>query len=116
MEEVNALKKTVANREPDIALGIKNRHNLTICLVEECSELLEAIDNLDFELMREELGDLLLQVVMHARLAEEKAFKFEDVARILMSSLSVVILTFWRGHPFGKLGRSSCGVGENKSF
>ena len=34
--------------------------------MEEVSEVLEAIDNNDFELMEEELGDLLLQVVMHA--------------------------------------------------
>ena len=91
MEEVNALKKTVANlREPGGCPWDQEQthQSLTICLVEECSELLEAIDNLDFELMREELGDLLLQVVMHARLAEEEGhFKFEDVARDIDTKL-----------------------------
>ena len=91
MEEVNALKKTVANlREPGGCPWDQEQthQSLTICLVEECSELLEAIDNLDFELMREELGDLLLQVVMHARLAEEEGhFNFEDVARDIDAKL-----------------------------
>lgn len=60
----------------------QTHHSLTRCLVEECSETLEAIDNEDFENLREELGDLLLQVVMHACLAEEsKRFDLEDVAR-----------------------------------
>lgn len=43
---------------------------------------MEAIDLLDYVLMEEELGDLLLQVVFHALLAEEKEkFDLEDVAR-----------------------------------
>jgi len=51
-------------------------------LIEEVSETLEAIDKEDYELMEEELGDLLLQVVFHALLAEEKSkFDLEDVAR-----------------------------------
>ena len=56
--------------------------SLARCLVEEASELLEAIDDDDAVLMEEELGDLLLQVVMHACLAEEVGrFELEDVAR-----------------------------------
>ena len=44
--------------------------------------MLEAIDDDDPVLMEEELGDLLLQVVMHACLAEEVGrFELEDVAR-----------------------------------
>lgn len=49
--------------------------------MEECAELIEAIDRSDFEHMREELGDVLLQVVMHAQMAEEdKRFDLENVA------------------------------------
>lgn len=40
-------------------------------LIEECYELIEAIDADDPEAIREELGDVLLQVFMHARIAEE---------------------------------------------
>tara|TARA_B100001057_G_scaffold156982_1_gene157530 strand:- start:7509 stop:8207 length:699 start_codon:yes stop_codon:yes gene_type:complete len=60
----------------------QTHHSLARCLVEEASEVLEAIDGDDSELMEEELGDLLLQVVMHACLAEEvDRFDLEDVAR-----------------------------------
>jgi len=60
----------------------QTHRSLARCLVEEASEVLEAIDGDDYELMEEELGDLLLQVVMHACLAEEVGrFDLEDVAR-----------------------------------
>lgn len=49
-------------------------------LIEETYEVVEAIDNDDAVLLREELGDLLLQVVFHARIAEEEGlFNFNDV-------------------------------------
>jgi MazG family protein len=56
--------------------------SLTRCLIDECSELLDTIDRGDFPHMREELGDVLIQVVFHAQLAEEAGhFDLEDVAR-----------------------------------
>ncbi|MDU2064807.1 MAG: nucleoside triphosphate pyrophosphohydrolase [Sporomusaceae bacterium] len=49
-------------------------------MVEEVYEVLEAIDQEDAELLCEELGDLLLQIVFHARVAEESgAFSMQDV-------------------------------------
>lgn len=49
-------------------------------LVEEVYEVLEAIDLADEKLLCEELGDLLLQIVFHARVAEETgAFTVQDV-------------------------------------
>lgn len=52
------------------------------CLIEEVAELLETIDHRDTAHMREELGDLLLHVVMHAQMAAERGdFSFDDVAR-----------------------------------
>lgn len=52
------------------------------CLIEEVSELLDTIDRGDMPHMREELGDLLLHVVMHTQMAAETGdFTFEDVAR-----------------------------------
>ena len=49
-------------------------------LVEESYEVIEAIENKDFEHLKEELGDLLLQVVFHAQVANEsKLFNFQDV-------------------------------------
>lgn len=50
-------------------------------LIEEAYETAEAIDKADPELLKEELGDLLLQVVFHAQMeAEEGRFGFDDVA------------------------------------
>ncbi len=50
-------------------------------LLEETHEVLEALDTGDSDLLREELGDLLLQVVFHAVIAEEEGrFTLDDVA------------------------------------
>ncbi|WP_241230700.1 nucleoside triphosphate pyrophosphohydrolase [Veillonella ratti] len=49
-------------------------------LLEEVYEVLEAIDNQDMANLREELGDVLLQIVFHARLAEEQGlFTVQDI-------------------------------------
>ncbi len=49
-------------------------------LIEETYELAEAIDRDDSAMMREELGDVLMQVVFHSCMAEEEArFTFDDV-------------------------------------
>ncbi len=48
--------------------------------IEETYEAIEAIDNNDKELLREELGDVLLQVVFHCKMEEEtQEFNFDDV-------------------------------------
>ena len=41
-------------------------------LLEECHEVIEAIENKDYELLKEELGDLLLHVIFQAELANEQ--------------------------------------------
>ena len=52
------------------------------CLMDEAGEVLDAIDAKDDENLCEELGDVLLQVVMHAQIAaEEGRFTIEDVIR-----------------------------------
>ena len=57
-------------------------------LIEETYEVAEAIDNDDPVLLREELGDLLLQVVFHARMEEEAGrFSFDDVVSDLCEKL-----------------------------
>ena len=91
MSEIQRLRNIVAKlRSPDgCPWDIEQtHHSLVRCLVEEVSEVIEAIDNLDSTSMEEELGDLLLQVVMHARLAEEDGnFDLEDVARGIADKL-----------------------------
>ncbi len=55
--------------------------SLRRCMLEEACEVLEAIDREDSALLREELGDVLLQVVFHASLAEDEgAFDLDAVA------------------------------------
>jgi tetrapyrrole methylase family protein/MazG family protein len=56
--------------------------SLRRCLVEEAGEFLDAVEEGEFEGMQEELGDLLLQVVLHSQLASEAGkFTLEDVVR-----------------------------------
>lgn len=56
--------------------------------VEEAYEVVEAIRSGDAGALRDELGDLLLQVLFHARMAEERgAFDFADVAEALSAKL-----------------------------
>jgi XTP/dITP diphosphohydrolase len=59
-------------------------------LVEETFELLEAIEENDRAMLREELGDVLLQVLFHARIAAESTvdgFTIDDVAGELVTKL-----------------------------
>lgn len=57
-------------------------------LLEEAHETLEAIDSGDPNRLREELGDLLLQVVFHAEMArEEGTFDVDDVAEGILRKL-----------------------------
>src|SRR5437660_7603719 len=56
--------------------------------IEEAYEVADAIARGDLADLREELGDLLLQVVFHARMAQEQgAFDFGDVVRALIDKL-----------------------------
>ena len=53
----------------------QNYHSMISCLKEETYEVIEAIEKNDVENLKEELGDLLLQVVFLSQLAtEEKKF------------------------------------------
>lgn len=59
-------------------------------LIEECYELYEAIEDGDRDAVREELGDVLLQVLFHARVAAEhsaRPFTIDDVAGDLVAKL-----------------------------
>jgi len=59
-------------------------------LLEESYEFIEAVEDKDQTAMQEELGDLLLQVYFHSRIAEENTdqpFNIEDVARTVADKL-----------------------------
>lgn len=84
--------------------------SLVRCLIDEASELIDTIDRNDYPHMREELGDVLIQVVFHACIAEEKGqFNFDDVARDINDKLI-------RRHPHvfgtGKLDTSEQVIAE----
>ena len=57
-------------------------------LVEETYEVIDAIDGEDDDSLKEELGDLLLQIVFHAQIAdEERRFTIDDVAASIVEKL-----------------------------
>ena len=63
-------------------------------LDEEAKEVAEAIKNKDYINLKEELGDLLLQIIFHSQIAEEnKFFKFDDVVKSISEKLI-------RRHPY----------------
>ncbi len=91
MTKLKALEKTVAIlRSPEGCPWDREQthQSLTRHLIDECSELLDTIDRLDMEHMREELGDVLLQVVLHAQIAREAGhFDLEGVAEEITEKL-----------------------------
>ena len=57
--------------------------------IEEAYEVADAIDRGDLAALKDELGDLLLQVVFHARMAEEAgAFAFPDVVAAIAGKMT----------------------------
>ncbi|MBQ3038493.1 MAG: nucleoside triphosphate pyrophosphohydrolase, partial [Clostridia bacterium] len=58
------------------------------CMIEEVYEAIEALDNNDDKMFANELGDVLLQVVFNARIAEERnAFNFDDIVNEICTKL-----------------------------
>jgi MazG family protein len=91
MTPIEELRQTMARlRAPDGCPWDREQTHQTLarCLIDECSELLDTIDRNDLPHMREELGDVLIQVVFHAQLAAERGdFNFDDVARDINEKL-----------------------------
>ncbi len=80
--------------------------------LEEAYEVADAIARGDLDDLRDELGDLLLQVVFHARMAQEQgAFEFGDVVQAITEKLI-------RRHPhvFGDLAGQDADADEVKSL
>jgi XTP/dITP diphosphohydrolase/tetrapyrrole methylase family protein/MazG family protein len=91
MSAIEDLKATMARlRAPDGCPWDQEQTHASLvrCLIDEASELIDTIDRNDYPHMREELGDVLIQVVFHAQIAAEKGlFDFEDVARDINDKL-----------------------------
>lgn len=83
----------------------QTHESLVKYLVEESFELVEAIEEGDREMLREELGDVLLQVLFHSRVAEEhpeEPFSIDDVAGGIVDKL-----TYRHPHVFGSVDAST---------
>lgn len=66
----------------------QTHESLKKCFLDETEEALQAIDHQDDENLCEELGDVLLQVLLHAQIAKESgAFNFQDVVQMLSEKL-----------------------------
>ncbi len=66
----------------------QDHHSIRDDFIEETYEVIEAIDTDNRELLREELGDVMLQVVFHARIEEEDgAFDINDVANDICAKM-----------------------------
>jgi tetrapyrrole methylase family protein/MazG family protein len=90
-KEMDRFVEIVARlRAPDGCPWDKEQTNKSIlsCMLDEAYEFFEAVDENNNRKMTEELGDLLLQVVLHAQIAkDEKRFDLEDVAREISDKL-----------------------------
>ena len=59
------------------------------CAIEEAYEVVEAIENKDYDSLKDELGDLLFQVTFHSSMAEEmNLFTFDDVVDSISEKLT----------------------------
>jgi MazG family protein len=77
--------------------------------VEEAYEVADAIERNDLTDLKDELGDLLLQVVFHARMAEEQGlFAFDDVARAINDKMI-------RRHPHVFAGETYASLADQKN-
>ncbi len=89
--DVNELVEIVAVlRSPDGCEWDRAQdfNSMKKCLSDETGEVLDAIDKKDYENLKEELGDVLLQVVMNSQIAKEQGlFDFNDVVQVLCEKL-----------------------------
>ena len=91
VKELNELIDVIARlRAPDGCQWDREQTHMTLRpnMLEEAYEAVDAIDNNDMKHLKEELGDVLLQVVLHSQIAsEEGAFTIEDVAKGIKDKL-----------------------------
>lgn len=67
---------------------VQTHQSIKKSMIEECYEAIDALDSGDDHAFVNELGDVLLQVVFHARIAEERgAFNFDDVVNEICTKL-----------------------------
>ena len=78
---------------------VQTHESIRTDLIEEAYEVCEGIDNNSPEMLREELGDLLLQIVFHSQIERENGnFTFEDVCNDICQKL-----VYRHPHVFGEV-------------
>lgn len=83
---------------------VQTHESIKPSLIEEVYEVIEAIDLKDPDLMKEELGDVLLQVVFHSQMESEiNHFTFENVCNDICQKLIIR-----HPHVFGQVTVNSC--------
>ena len=90
LPELERLVSVMARLRQECPWDAQQTHrSLVQYLIEETAETVEAIELADQDHLREELGDLLLQVIFHAEIASEQArgFDVEEVARGIADKL-----------------------------
>jgi len=91
MHDFNKLKQIINTlRSPNGCPWDKKQTHLSLLsyLLEESNEVCEAIINEDYYQLKEELGDLLLQIILHSKIAEEKnKFNINDIIKNLNEKL-----------------------------
>ena len=91
IKEFVALVEIIAKlRGPDGCPWDKKQTHASLkeFLLAETYEVLEALDQQDAQMLRQELGDLLLQIILHARIAEDNhEFNLEEVIRNINTKL-----------------------------
>ena len=93
LKNIDQLLRIMATlRDPNLGCPWDQKqdfNSLIPYLLEETHEVVDAIERQDYDDLKEELGDLLLQVVFHSQLASEKSlFDFESVAGSLNDKLT----------------------------
>ncbi len=107
LEQMRLLRNPVTGCEWDKA---QTHESLVKYLKEETQEVIEAINKKDKENLSEELGDLLLQIIFHCQIAEEKGFfDFEKVVEKLSEKIE-------RRHPFVFKNIRSHSIEEQKEM
>ena len=98
---MTALREIIARlRAPDGCPWDRKQTHMTLreSFLQECYEVLESLDERDAKKLREELGDLLLHIVLQAQIAEEAGeFNIEDVIKGINEKL-----IYRHPHVFGK--------------
>ena len=83
---------------------VQTHESIRTGLIEETYEVCEGIDKNDPEILREELGDLLLQIVFHAQIERENnTFDFDDVCNDICRKL-----VYRHPHVFGEVKADNC--------